>query len=134
MLRGFVAQHMLHVRPNMSEWRRIVLTFHQRVPRLARIIRNSVERNVCCTSRHCLTSESGLILTMGSEHRSLYAESAKVHRGTLDCNVRSLALFANTILLLALRVAFACMVFVGTNQFHNHWNRSGQARIGCRRR
>jgi|SRR5437879_314930 len=69
-----------------------------------------------------------------SEHRRLYAESAKGHRGTLDCNVRSLALFANTILLLALRVAFARMVFVGTNQLHNHWNRSGQARIGCRRR
>ena len=104
--------------PLRCEMARLVLTFGPFAPRLAQIVRNSFERNVCCAK--CSPPDLRLGFAMahsffGRNKGGVYGESERKHRDALDRKVPVSLLLANTLLLFGVFAAFSRLQLVGAN-------------------
>jgi hypothetical protein len=97
---------------------RLVLTFGPLAPRLAQIVPNSFERNVCCArcSPPDLRLGFAMALSFSAETGGgVYAESERKHGDALDGKVPVSLLLASTFLLFAVSAAFSRLQLVGAN-------------------
>ena len=103
--------------PLRCEMARLVLTFGPFAPRLAQIVRNSFERNVCCARRSPPDLRLGFAMahSFSAETGGVYGDSERKHGDALDRKVPVSWLLANTFLLFGVFAAFSRLRIVGAN-------------------
>lgn len=100
------------------EMARLVLTFGPLAPRLAQIVRNSFERNVCCARRSPPDLRLGFAMAHSFSAETgggVYGESERKHRDALDRKIPVSWLLANTFWLFGVFAAFSRLQLVGAN-------------------